>query len=106
MYIDTVGGGGSSSLPADAYFRPNEDLEFVDRLPNGEVRTANMARRTDSPLPPGDEIFNSADDAFFGGLQAGNDGLYGTSDDYYEAQAFEEMAKISPHMWTPTRTTM
>ena len=25
------------------------------------------------------------------------DGLYGTSDDYYEAQAFEEMAKISPH---------
>ena len=97
MYIDTVGGGGSSSLPADAYFRPNEDLEYVDRLPNGEVRTISTARRTDSPLPPGDEIFNSADDAFYGGLQAGNDGLYGTSDDYYEAQAFEEMAKISPH---------
>ena len=76
MYIDTIGGGGSSSLPADSYFRPNEDLQFVDRLPSGEVRTANMARRTDSPLPPGDEIFNSADDAFFGGLQAGNDGLY------------------------------
>jgi len=98
MYIDTIGGGGSSSLPAESYFRPNEDLKFVDRLPSGEVRTANMARRTDSPLPPGDEIFNSADDAFFGGLQAGNDGLYGTADDYYEAMAFEDRAKASPHV--------
>jgi len=98
MYIDTVGGGGSSSLSGDAYFRPNEDLTFVDRLPSGEVRTANMARRTDSPLPPGDEIFNSADDAFFGGLHAGNDELYGTADDYYEAMAFEDRAKASPHV--------
>ena len=45
-----------------------------------------------------DEIFNSADDAFYGGLQAGNDGLYGTADDYYEAQAFENLAKSSPHI--------
>jgi flagellin-like hook-associated protein FlgL len=98
MYIDTIGGGGASSLPAESYFRPNEDLKFVDRLPSGEVRTTSAARRTDSPLPPGDEIFNSADDAFFGGLQAGNDGLYGTADDYYEAMAFEDRAKASPHV--------
>ena len=98
MYIDTVGGGGSSSLPTDAYFRPDQDLDYVDRLPSGEVRTISTARRTDSPLPPGDEIFNSADDAFYGGLQAGNDGLYGTADDYYEAQAFESQAKVSPHI--------
>ena len=98
MYIDTVGGGGSSSLPSDAYFRPDQDLKFMDRLPSGEVRTISTARRTDSPLPPGDEIFNSADDAFYGGLQAGNDGLYGTADDYYEAQAFENLAKSSPHI--------
>ena len=98
MYIDRVGGGGSSSLPTDVYFRPDEDLEYVDRLPSGEVRTINTARRTDSPLPPGDEIFNSADDAFYGGLQAGNDGLYGTADDYYEAQAFESQAQSSPHI--------
>jgi flagellin-like hook-associated protein FlgL len=98
MYVDTVGGGGSANLPTDAYFRPSQDLQFVDRLPSGEVRTTSTARRTDSPLPPGDEIFNSADDAFYGGLQAGNDGLYGTADDYYEAQAFENLAKASPHV--------
>ena len=98
MYIDTVGGGGSANLPSEAYFRPNNDLQFVDRLPSGEVRTTSTARRTDSPLPPGDEIFNSADDAFYGGLQAGNDGLFGTADDYYEAQAFENLAKASPHV--------
>ena len=70
MYIDTVGGGGSSSLPADAYFRPNEDLEYVDRLPNGEGPDNQHNGIRILHCPPGDEIFNSADDAFYGGLQA------------------------------------
>ena len=53
MYIDTVGGGGAPGTPDDIYFRPNKDLKFVDRLPGtGDVRTSNMARRTDAPLPP------------------------------------------------------
>jgi len=98
MYVDTVGGGGSASAPSDVYFRPNESLSYVDRLPSGEVRTTNVARRTDAPLPPGDEIYNSPDDAYYGGLQAGNDGLYGTMDDYYDAKAFLDQAQNSPHV--------
>ena len=98
MYVDTVGGGGSAGAPSDVYFRPNESLSYVDRLPSGEVRTTNVARRTDAPLPPGDEIYNSPDDAYYGGLQAGNDGLYGTMDDYYDAKAFLDQAQNSPHV--------
>ena len=98
MYVDTVGGGGSPDLPDDIYFRPNQDLKFVDRLPDGSVRTQNMARRTDSPLPPGDEIFNSPDDAFFGGLQPGNDGIYGTMDDFYSSTADINIAQQSAHV--------
>ena len=99
MFIDTLGGGGSANLPSDIYFRRNQDLQFVDRLPgSGEVRSTNMARRTDAPLPPGDEIFNSPDDAFYGGLQAGNDGIYGTMDDYYSSTADIALAQASPHM--------
>ena len=98
MYVDTRGGGGGAGLPDDIYFRPNQDLKFVDRLPDGSVRTANMARRTDAPLPPGDEIFNSPDDAFFGGLQSGNDGIYGTLDDYYASTADINIAQQSAHV--------
>ena len=57
-----------------------------------------LERRTDSPIPPGDGIYNSADDAFYGGLQAGNDGLYGTMDDYYEAEGFTSDAQGSPNI--------
>ncbi len=98
MYVDTRGGGGGSGLPDDIYFRPNQDLKFVDRLPDGSVRTSNMARRTDAPLPPGDEIFNSPDDAFYGGLQPGNDGIYGTMDDFYASTADPAVAQQSPHV--------
>jgi flagellin-like hook-associated protein FlgL len=99
MYVDTVGGGGAPGAPSDIYFRRNQNLQFVDRLPgSGEVRTTNMARRTDAPLPPGDEIFNSPDDAFYGGLQAGNDGIYGTMDDFYESTADIALAQKSAHL--------
>ena len=99
MYIDTVGGGGAPGTPDDIYFRPNQSLKFVDRLDgSGNVRAANMARRTDAPLPPGDEIFNSPDDAFFGGLQAGNDGIYGTMDDFYASTSDPAIAQASAHL--------
>jgi flagellin-like hook-associated protein FlgL len=99
MYIDTVGGGGAPGTPDDIYFRPNQNLKFVDRLSgSGQVRAANMARRTDAPLPPGDEIFNSPDDAFFGGLQAGNDGIYGTMDDFYASTSDPAIAQASAHL--------
>jgi flagellin-like hook-associated protein FlgL len=98
MYVDTIGGGGGAGLPDDIYFRPNQDLKFMDRLPDGSVRTANMARRTDAPLPPGDEIFNSPDDAYFGGLQPGNDGIYGTLDDFYASTADINIAQQSAHI--------
>ena len=99
MYIDTVGGGGAPGNPDDIYFRPNQDLKFIDRLPgSGEVRSANMARRTDSPTAPGDSIFNSPDDAFFGGLEPGNDGIYGTMDDFYASTSDPAIARASAHL--------
>jgi len=98
MYVDTIGGGGSSDLPTGVYYRPNQSLEYIDRLPNsGTVRTNSIERRTDSPLPPGDEIFNSADDQFYGGLNAGNDGIYGTMDDFYASTSNFSVASKGGH---------
>jgi flagellin-like hook-associated protein FlgL len=57
------------------------------------VRTGGSERRTDSPLPPGDEIFGSADDSMYGGLNAGNDGIYGTADDYYASTIDPNLAR-------------
>jgi len=94
MYVDTVAGGGNGNLPSGVYYKPNESLEYVDRLSNsGMVRTGGSERRTDSPLPPGDEIFGSADDSMYGGLNAGNDGIYGTADDYYASTIDPNLAR-------------
>lgn len=99
MYVDTVGGGGGANLPEGIYYRPNQDLQFVDRLSNaGTVRTNSVERRTDAPLPPGDEIFNSADDQFYGGLNAGNDGIFGTLDDFYATTADPNIAMNGGHV--------
>ena len=99
MYVDTIGGGGGAGLPDGVYYRPNQNLDFVDRLPNtGTVRTNSIERRTDAPLPPGDEIFNSQDDQFYGGLSAGNDGIYGTMDDFYATTQYSDTAKAGGHV--------
>ena len=99
MYVDTIGGGGGSDLPEGIYYRPNQNLEFIDRLPNtGTVRTNSIERRTDAPLPPGDEIYNSADDQFYGGLNAGNDGIFGTLDDFYATTSDPNVAKAGAHV--------
>ena len=98
MYVDTVAGGGQN-VPAGAYYKPGQDLEFVDRLANsGHVRTAGAERRTDAPLPPGDEIFGSADDQFYGGLNAGHDGIFGTADDYYATTIDPNVATRGGHV--------
>ena len=94
MYVDTVAGGGNGNLPSGVYYKPNQSLEYVDRLSNsGMVRTGGAERRTDSPLPPGDEIYGSADDSMYGGLNAGNDGIYGTADDYYASTIDPNLAR-------------
>ena len=99
MYVDTIGGGGGANLPEGIYYRPNQDLNFVDRLPNsGTVRTNSVERRTDAPLPPGDEIYNSADDQFYGGINAGNDGIFGTLDDFYATTADPTIAMNGGHV--------
>jgi len=98
MYIDTVGGGGNASDADGVHYKSNQDLEFVDRLPDGRVRTSGAERRSDSPVPPGDGIFNSVDDQFFGGLEAGNDGIYGTADDFYTATVDPNVALNGGHV--------
>jgi flagellin-like hook-associated protein FlgL len=99
MYVDTIGGGGGGALPGGVFYRANQSLNFVDRLPNtGTVRTNTIARRTDSPLPPGDNIYNSQDDQFYGGLNAGNDGIFGTMDDFYATTSDSAIAKSGSHV--------
>ena len=80
-------------------YRPNQSLEYIDRLPDsGLVRTNSIERRSDSERYPGDEIFNSRDDQFYGGLNAGNDGIYGTMDDYYSTTSSSETARAGGHI--------
>jgi flagellin-like hook-associated protein FlgL len=94
MYVDTIGGGGNGNLPEGIYYRPNEDLEFRDRLSDsGMVRTSGTERRTNENLSPKEKIYNSADDKMFGGLNAGNDGIYGTADDFYATTVDPNIAK-------------
>jgi flagellin-like hook-associated protein FlgL len=94
MYVDTIGGGGNGSLPEGVYYKPNQDLEYTDRISDsGMVRTSGTERRTDASMPPGDEIYASADDQFYGGLNAGNDGIYGTADDFYATTVDPNIAR-------------
>ena len=98
LYVDTVGGGGSPNIAKGVYYKPNEDLEFIDRLPNtGFVRTNSIERTTD-PRLGADGIFNSNDDIIYAGLNPGNDGIYGTMDDYYTTTAYSEVAKTGGHI--------
>jgi flagellin-like hook-associated protein FlgL len=98
MHVDTIGAGGAQDLANGVYYKPNQDLEFIDRLPgSGIVRTNSIERRTD-PSMSADGILNSQDDLFYGGLNPGNDGIYGTMDDYYTTTAFSEVAKQGGHV--------
>ena len=94
MYVDTIGGGGNGNLPEGVYYKPNQDLQYGDRISDsGMVRTSGTERRTDAPMPPGDDIYASADDQFYGGLNAGNDGIYGTADDFYATTVDPNIAR-------------
>ena len=98
MHVDTVGGGGANDLAHGVYYKPDQNLEFIDRLPDsGIVRTNSIERRTD-PGMSADGIFNSKDDLFYGGLNPGNDGIYGTMDDYYSTTAYSDVAKRGGHV--------
>ena len=98
MHVDTIGGGGAADLANGVYYRPNQDLEYIDRLPDsGIVRTNSIERRTD-PSINADGIYNTNDDIFYGGLNPGNDGIYGSMDDFYTTTAFSEVAKQGGHV--------
>jgi flagellin-like hook-associated protein FlgL len=98
VYIDKVGAGGSADLDHGVYYKPNQALEFIDRLPNtGLVRTNSIERRTDPNLAA-DGVFNTEDDIFYEGLNPGSDGIYGTPDDYYSTTAFIDVAKRGGHV--------
>ena len=98
LHVNTVGGGGASNLAHGVYYKPNQELEFIDRIPDsGLVRTNSIERRTDPNLAA-DEVFNSADDVFYTGLNPGGDGIYGTMDDYYTTTAFSGVAMQGGHV--------
>jgi flagellin-like hook-associated protein FlgL len=97
MYVDTIGRGGSSDLADGVYYRPNQELEFVDRMADsGLVRTNSISRRGEPGIS--DEIFNSRDDLYYGGLNPGNDGIYGTSDDTYTTTRYPHLAQAGGHV--------
>ena len=97
LYVDTIGGGGTSGLADGVYYQPNQDLEFIDRVPDtGLVRTNSIVRSGESDFS--DEIFNSHDDLFYGGLNAGEDGIYGTGDDVYYSTTHAGFARAGGHI--------
>ena len=97
MYVDTIGRGGSSGLADGLYYRPNQELEFVDRLADsGLARTNSISRRGEPGVSDG--IFNSRDDIYYGGLNPGNDGIYGTSDDTYTTTRYPHLAQAGGHV--------
>ena len=98
LHVDTVGAGGASDLAHGVYYKPNQNLEYIDRVPDsGLVRTNSIERRTDPDLGA-DEIYNSNDDLFYGGLNPGSDGIYGTMDDFYSTTAYSDVAKVGGHI--------
>ncbi len=97
VYVDTVGAGGSSDRNGNSFYEADRELQFVDRLPDsGEVRTMGVERRAD-PAQNGDGIFNSLDDQMYNALNAGNDGIYGTMDDFYSSTPYSEVASSAAH---------
>ena len=97
VYVDTVGAGGSSDKSKDSFYAANQDLEYVDRLPDsGEVRTSGVQRRGD-PMQNGDGIFNSLDDQLYNSLNPGNDGIFGTMDDFYSTTPYGDVAASAAH---------
>ena len=69
MYIDGVGGGGNASM-ADGV-PPSQTRN--SSLSTGYLTVASvplvLKRRADSPVPPGDGIYNSVDDQFLADLK-------------------------------------
>jgi flagellin-like hook-associated protein FlgL len=97
IYVDTVGRGGSPDLPEGVYYKPNQNLEYIDRLPDsGLVRTNSIERRGEPS--DSDNIYNSNDDLYYGGLNPGADGIYGTNDDVYATTRYSEFAKAGGHI--------
>ena len=52
MYVDTIGGGGNGSLPEGVYFKPNQDLEYAERISDSGMVRTSAEFRTDAPMPP------------------------------------------------------
>jgi flagellin-like hook-associated protein FlgL len=60
------------------------------------VRTNSIERRGEPS--DSDNIYNSNDDLYYGGLNPGADGIYGTKDDVYATTAYSEFAKAGGHI--------
>ena len=97
VHIETTGAGGSANKSPNSFYGANLDLEFVDRLPgSGLVRTSGAARQGD-PSQDGDGVFNSVDDQLYNELNPGNDGIYGTMDDFYSSTPYGNVAIGAAH---------
>jgi len=99
VYVDDQPRGGSPDADANAFYPANTNLAFVDRLPDsGMVRTNTIVRSKNTTLNTNDGIHNSGDDNWYKGLHSGNDGIYGTTDDYYSVTSSQEIAKQGYHI--------
>lgn len=98
VYVDMTGAGGSSDKAKDSFYQANQSLTFINRLPgSGEVQTSGVARMG-NPMQNGDGIFNSIDDQLYNALDAGNDGIFGTMDDFYSTTPYESVALKATHI--------
>ncbi|MFP6900516.1 MAG: flagellin, partial [Opitutales bacterium] len=96
-YVDETPRGGSPDADPNAFYDANTDLQFIDRLPNSGLVRTNTIVRSKNPSS-GDEIYRSVDDHYYKGLHAGNDGIYGTTDDYYQTTSDKDIARQGHHV--------
>ena len=98
IHVETTGAGGASDKAQNSFYKADSDLEFVDRLAgSGLVRTSGAARMGD-PMQNGDGVFNSIDDQIYNELNPGNDGIFGTMDDFYSATPYQSVATKAGHI--------
>jgi flagellin-like hook-associated protein FlgL len=96
-FVDDKPRGGSPDADPNAFYDANTKLKYIDRLPNsGMVRTNTTVRAKDPSSADG--IYRTNDDQFYKGLHAGNDSIYGTSDDYYQTTSNKATAQGGYHI--------
>ena len=98
-HVATTNAGGNPNADPNVFYDANKDLKYIDRLPDsGMVRSNTIARQKNPDPSAGDDIYRTSDDIYYKGLNSGNDGVFGTSDDFYETTGSLSEAEKGYHI--------